>query len=605
MATTHEQLGDDLDAISSWYRRSSDIQADVTKEAYDDAVRYLEREFANKPELISWLHVQTTPAEVLTEVEKVEHTYRSQRDNQTVIPWLRRASSFIMTYRQVFDTLAQHHPEYVSLVWGTLKFILMGIQNHEKLVHQFSTALSEIADVLPRAEFIAKLYDTDRTRAMLSRIYAYILLFLRQAVKWYARSSAERAISTILKPLSPLKCEGIVNQIRTCVKAAENEASISSQAEIRDIHVEILRHGRRLHEIEKKLDTTDLVQTQRWETMDRRMIEVQSNSCVTIQKLDASNTKLDDVHSDTQEIVYKITDVQATVLDTRTRIIQYEEVIHNLAPKMSPEEALSKQESIAKRAGRGYPKGPKQTELIRQLGNWVLSNSPPLLILHAGPRAQAQAKEMVTELIGVLQPSVSNVYWSLCMVGEEGATYRERILRDLLFQVIRASVSTGNNSAPECDSLAIEELKNAPTEEDLIEALGLLTQCFPRCFLVVGGDGLAQETAPKETLAFFRRITEKCRTATCDTRLLVLSNCAAMATLAEDSPLTSVVRVQWSAPPPARLRKLAIRTRSEKTSWMGIRKTLSTTGKEASSSSTGRGISKLPPISRCLGSIDS
>jgi hypothetical protein len=30
-----------------------------------------------------------------------------------------------MYYGQVLDMLAQHHPEYVSLAWGTLKFILM------------------------------------------------------------------------------------------------------------------------------------------------------------------------------------------------------------------------------------------------------------------------------------------------------------------------------------------------------------------------------------------------------------------------------------------------------------------------------------------------
>jgi hypothetical protein len=30
-----------------------------------------------------------------------------------------------MFYSQVLDALAQHHPEYVALVWGTLKFLLV------------------------------------------------------------------------------------------------------------------------------------------------------------------------------------------------------------------------------------------------------------------------------------------------------------------------------------------------------------------------------------------------------------------------------------------------------------------------------------------------
>jgi len=30
-----------------------------------------------------------------------------------------------MQYAQALDMLSQHHPEYVALVWGTLKFVLM------------------------------------------------------------------------------------------------------------------------------------------------------------------------------------------------------------------------------------------------------------------------------------------------------------------------------------------------------------------------------------------------------------------------------------------------------------------------------------------------
>ncbi|RWA13291.1 hypothetical protein EKO27_g1799 [Xylaria grammica] len=595
MATPQELLLEgDLDFVSSWYYSPTNTQVDVTKEAYEDAIQYLKREFASKPEVISWLGTQTSLAEVLTEVEKTESMYRSHREDQIIMPFLRKTSSFIMVYGQVFDTLSQHHPEYISLVWGTMKFILMGIQSHEKLVHQFSIALSEITDVLPRAEFIANLYVTDRTRAALSGIYAYVLLFLRQAVKWYARSSAGRAVSAIFT--SPLKCESIINQIRACVKTIEDEASVSSQAEIRDIHVEILRHGRRLDEIERKIDTTDLVQTQRWETLDQRIIEVQTNSCVTIQKLDASNTRLEDVQGDTQDIRYKITDVQATVLDTRARIIQYEEIIQNLAPETSPEAALSKQESIIRRAGRGYDKYQKQNELFSRLDDWVSSSSPPLLILHAGPRAQTQAREIVTELIGVLKPGDAHVYWSLpTEAKEDGAAYRKRILRDLVFQAMKASCGNEGDSVQESKPLDIEKLRGSPGEDELIEALGHFARRLPQCFFVIDGDSVTTDTedgAPGEILTFFERLLRECRTDTSDARLLALSSCDNLAALAADSPLGSIVRVQWVAPPPARLRKLAIRTRSEKTGWMGVRKSLSTARVERSSFSAVSGFSE-------------
>ena len=37
--------------------------------------------------------------------------------------WLVALSERVTYYGQVFDVLVQHHPEYVSLAWGTFKFV--------------------------------------------------------------------------------------------------------------------------------------------------------------------------------------------------------------------------------------------------------------------------------------------------------------------------------------------------------------------------------------------------------------------------------------------------------------------------------------------------
>jgi hypothetical protein len=39
--------------------------------------------------------------------------------------WLEKLSCRVTYYGKVFDTLAQHHPEYVALAWGAVKFVLM------------------------------------------------------------------------------------------------------------------------------------------------------------------------------------------------------------------------------------------------------------------------------------------------------------------------------------------------------------------------------------------------------------------------------------------------------------------------------------------------
>lgn len=39
--------------------------------------------------------------------------------------WLGMLASRITYYGNVMDVLAQHHPEYVSLVWGTFKLLFI------------------------------------------------------------------------------------------------------------------------------------------------------------------------------------------------------------------------------------------------------------------------------------------------------------------------------------------------------------------------------------------------------------------------------------------------------------------------------------------------
>jgi hypothetical protein len=45
---------------------------------------------------------------------------------------LERCSSRVMYYGKVFDTLAQHHPEYVALAWGAVKLVLMASQSSSR-----------------------------------------------------------------------------------------------------------------------------------------------------------------------------------------------------------------------------------------------------------------------------------------------------------------------------------------------------------------------------------------------------------------------------------------------------------------------------------------
>ena len=67
-------------------------------------------------------------ATTLKDLEHVVNTVRSDYEssrNHRLRRWLERFSSRLMHYAKVFDVLAQHHPEYVSLAWGAMKVLFI------------------------------------------------------------------------------------------------------------------------------------------------------------------------------------------------------------------------------------------------------------------------------------------------------------------------------------------------------------------------------------------------------------------------------------------------------------------------------------------------
>jgi hypothetical protein len=51
--------------------------------------------------------------------------YEQQHEGKKVAKWLSKLSSRICHYGQIFDVVVQHHPEYVSLAWGAMKFLFV------------------------------------------------------------------------------------------------------------------------------------------------------------------------------------------------------------------------------------------------------------------------------------------------------------------------------------------------------------------------------------------------------------------------------------------------------------------------------------------------
>lgn len=65
----------------------------------------------------------------LRQILGIAKTHYEAKATSKARKWLARFSSRVVFYGTVLDVLAQHHPEYVALAWGALKFLFM-VCNH-------------------------------------------------------------------------------------------------------------------------------------------------------------------------------------------------------------------------------------------------------------------------------------------------------------------------------------------------------------------------------------------------------------------------------------------------------------------------------------------
>jgi hypothetical protein len=75
--------------------------------------------------VLGFLAGRTSIVDVENTVERAKREYEAKgQKRRAVMNWLNKLSLGIRYYSQALDMLAQHHPEYVALAWGAVKFVL-------------------------------------------------------------------------------------------------------------------------------------------------------------------------------------------------------------------------------------------------------------------------------------------------------------------------------------------------------------------------------------------------------------------------------------------------------------------------------------------------
>ncbi|VUC30850.1 unnamed protein product [Clonostachys rosea] len=172
---------------------------------------------------------------------------KESKPTSEALLWLEKLSSRVSHYSAVLDVLVQHHPEYVSLVWGAFKFLFLiqsalAKQQHQsfcgEMVKNLAEACSRIADDLPRADLTLILYPTAAMREAVAHLYGTIMSLIVRAVSWYGQGRLKHITRSFVR-LWALEFEPDMREMRRHAQAVDDLAQSASRAELREAHYQI------------------------------------------------------------------------------------------------------------------------------------------------------------------------------------------------------------------------------------------------------------------------------------------------------------------------------------------------------------------------------
>jgi len=413
--------------------------------------------------------------------------------------------------------------------------------NRANLFEKLSQALITIGDVLPRMDLSAELYQTKYMEAALSRLFTYIILFLRLCVRWYKKSPLGRICSAIKTPFE-LGYQDLVNHIQECSKAVDDLASAGARAEIRDVHTLAMLQHAQIRELDAKL---------------AGVMEGQ-------KKFAAHITQLLQVATSHKSITERIGNDVCSISKTVYRI-EFHGVMQFFEPKVLPETALLKVRSLVRRDTTPSLPSPNEQRVRKAVLEWAFGKGSSLLVVQVGIRAQKQAKELATKVIQEMRSESQRVFWNLPSgrTSSDAQTI-EGLFRGIIFQVLQHSGDLFSSCA---EQLNLSKIHATHTEREWVDLVCLLFSRLSTAFVIIETEALqkAYRHDPdwsKRLCEYLQLIADRSSEAGCELKILLVlyGNSHRGGAAASTSKNVRVATLQPPNPVPPHLRHAARRS---------------------------------------------
>ncbi|KAJ0161402.1 hypothetical protein CTA2_6290 [Colletotrichum tanaceti] len=489
--------------LAAWYSATPDSTI------FQNALHAFSDELSNDPEKLKWI-VESKYGNigaVLAAVKEARQQYTGRKGNNSkAAEALARLSEKIHHYGGIVDVVVSHHPEYTALVWGAMKFFFVGVVNHQKVITRLSEGLVQIADLIPTTELTLRLYPLPHVRRIVVAIHANILRFLVRALRWYQESRCMHVVHAIMRP-TELRYDDILLTISSLSRGMSDAALASSQAEQRDMHLEILQQSHAQEALQSSIDGHGALLRQIATAVADARGE-QSDAVAGLQQL------IQGVQGSIREC-FTATMLEITAADRiNTRVIRESANVHLRHPLSTaqvaaalniiavarlPDPMRAYQTSLflanARRA-RPSARGPPFW-LQEEIQQWNAAVASSLVVVNGTKKTRFHLEWFCAQSIAVLRGSGIPVVWALktAVPATEDATPDRSLLspvdmlKYLVSQAIMANKAVHNDAAL---ASRLKSFADARSEEAWIDLLAAALHGLRHVYVVLDADMMSQ-----------------------------------------------------------------------------------------------------------------
>ncbi|RSM13183.1 hypothetical protein CEP52_002043 [Fusarium oligoseptatum] len=390
----------------------------IAKAAFESVRKHFEQSnsITNKEKIL--LQDSSSLEDVQKAVALAMAKYEAKAESSKTRKWLQKFSETICHYSKVLNVFVQHHPEYVALVWGTMKLLFITAVNHADTIKLLSKSVLEVAQRLPRVEILSTLYPTKQIRLAVESLYAAILEFLLIAHAWCNESKFRHMYHSLTRP-HELRYRDLLERIASCTNDINELADVGSHTEIRVMHAS---HTSKLDEIIQALEESESDRKRQMDSLSCSVSRLGVSNKEIEKKVDFIIRHIETLGVTVNDLLVRIEEshsIQTSAqLDTNQKLseLQLSQALQSLSRQFEdPDQCLRHHIFLRNRraSGRGIAAPTNEFWRSPKLAKLSSSNSSSLAIIKGAFTLRSAIQDFGANVIEALSTCTVPTLWAL------------------------------------------------------------------------------------------------------------------------------------------------------------------------------------------------